>query len=165
METEIWGLAKDYGGYYEVSTFGNVRRIKVDGFGRRCSIGRNLRPQKHPKGYLLVFPSVHGIQRGVTVHSLVAGTHIGKRPSGKEVNHKDGNKTNNALWNLEYKTPIGNMRHAEKTGLLGHSLDKGKVAEIRKIGRSMRQVDIAKRFGVSQVTIGLVLRKKTWRYF
>ena len=76
---------------------------------------RVLRPRTHPSGYLY-----YGlfIGKGKTKqrlwrrgHRLVAQTFLGKIPKGKEVNHKDGDKHNNSLANLEYLTRSENQLH------------------------------------------------------
>lgn len=53
----------------------------------------------------------------VRVHSLVAQYFIGPRPKGMQVNHIDGNKTNNHYSNLEYVTPLRNVQHSVEMGL------------------------------------------------
>lgn len=69
-------------------------------------------------GYPLIsLPNGKGKKRLHTVHSLVAGVFIGRRPPNHEINHKDGCKTNNHVSNLEYVIPSENIRHAFKTGL------------------------------------------------
>jgi hypothetical protein len=97
------------GGNYEVSDHGDVRRT---------GSARNLRPFRQPRGgYLLVKPSIGGRAKNVTVHSLVAVAFLGARPHGAQVNHRDGNKSNNAASNLEYVTASENMAHAIRMGL------------------------------------------------
>jgi len=67
--------------------------------------------------YVTVTLMQNGIQAGRSLHRLVA-EHFLDRVDGKnEVNHKDGNKLNNAVGNLEWSSPKENMRHSVKTGL------------------------------------------------
>ena len=69
-------------------------------------------------GYPLIsLPNGKGKKRLHTVHSIVAGVFIGRRPPNHEINHKDGCKTNNHVSNLEYVIPSDNIRHAFETGL------------------------------------------------
>lgn len=74
---------------------------------------RKLRAVENGRGYLRVVCG--GKLR--SVHALVAEAFIGPRPSGLEVNHKDGDKRNNRPENLEYVTRSENMRHCFRIGL------------------------------------------------
>lgn len=103
------------GGIYLVSSLGNVRR-KQPGKGAR--IGKNLTPSVDTVGYLVVTPCVKGIRRVTRIHCLVADAFLGPRIHGMQINHKDGNKTNNIPSNLEYVTQAENMAHAGRTGLM-----------------------------------------------
>lgn len=51
------------------------------------------------------------------IHDIVTEYFLGKKPVGMTVNHKDGNKSNNSIGNLEYLSPSDNQRHAIATGL------------------------------------------------
>lgn len=99
-----------HGGYYEVSNLGNVRRAKP---GIATFVGRPLFPIESGRGYDQV--ALSGLtDRRAYVHHLVAEAFLGHR--GKQiVNHKDGNKRNNASSNLEYVTARGNCLHALAT--------------------------------------------------
>jgi hypothetical protein len=100
---EEWRPVKGREGQNEVSNLGRVRsRRKI------------LKPLPHTSGYRCV--SLDG-RRSRTIHSVVAEAFIGPRPTGMDVNHIDGDKTNNAASNLEYVTRKGNMAHARETGL------------------------------------------------
>lgn len=87
---------------YEVSTSGAVR---VDGILRV--------PYTTDKGYLRV--TIGG--KSVPVHRLVAAAFIPNPLGHKEVNHLDGDKTNNAIRNLEWCSRSDNMKHAYANGL------------------------------------------------
>jgi hypothetical protein len=87
---------------YEISTDG---RVRVDG---------NIRePFLTDKGYLRVTIG----EKSISVHRLVAQTFIPNPLMKKEVNHKDGVKTNNCVANLEWSTRSENMKHAYAAGL------------------------------------------------
>jgi len=60
---------------------------------------------------------ITGQRRAFLVHRIVWETFVGEIPEGLQINHKDGNKLNNHLSNLEVVTPKENMRHAVRTGL------------------------------------------------
>lgn len=101
-------------GFYEVSDWGRVRRAKP---GARTKVGRLLKTPVSSHGYATAHCYFSGKARGKYVHRLVAEAFIGPCPPGKQVNHKDGVKTNNNAANLEYVTPKDNTAHARRTGL------------------------------------------------
>ncbi len=117
-------------GNYAVSNLGRVKRLTE---GRRTYPGRLMKLVKLKIGYYSVAPTVNGKNKTVLVHSLVAEAFIGPRPEGKEVNHKDGDKTNNCVENLEYVSHKQNVHHARDMGLIGCSQihDELKVSRIR----------------------------------
>ena len=95
-------------GYYEVSDLGNVRRAKP---GISTFVGRPVMPIASAGGYVMV--RLNGpFVRHAYAHHIVMEAFIGPRPTDRVVNHKDGNKQNNALSNLEYVTRKENSKHA-----------------------------------------------------
>jgi hypothetical protein len=156
---------------YSVSNLGRVRR---ETSGRATYAGRLLKVRPNPKGYLYVFPSAQGKRRVLYIHSLVAKAFIGPRPEGYEVNHRDGDKTNNTRANLEYVTGTDNIRHGFAEGLIvspkgtAHGMAILTVDEVKAIremarqGRSQRSIAIA--FGVAQGTVSAVILRKHWAH-
>lgn len=103
---EIWKDIEGYNGKYQVSSWGRVRNAE------RGSI---LTPYKNKKGYLKVGLCVSGRKspKKYRVNRLVAKAFI-ENPKGlPQVNHKDGNKENNSVTNLEWITNSDNMKHAK----------------------------------------------------
>ena len=76
-----------------------------------------LKPFKNPDGYCLVDISHNGKTYTRQLHRLVALTFIPNPLNLETVNHKNGDKECNAVWNLEWMTRLDNVRHAWKTGL------------------------------------------------
>lgn len=75
-----------------------------------------LKPSVNHGGYNIVNFLTGGKRKGFAVHTLVANQYIENQdPSRTQVNHRDGNKTNNCADNLEWVTPEENIRHAIKT--------------------------------------------------
>lgn len=71
-------------------------------------------------GYRAVSLRKEGIRKNICVHVLLAKIFIPNPKNLPEVNHKDGNKLNNSLHNLEWVAYVDNIRHAFSTGLTKH---------------------------------------------
>lgn len=81
--------------------------------------GNLLSRQILNSGYYIVHLYNHNRRKAMTIHRLVALHFIPNPENKKYVNHLDGNKLNNAKWNLAWATNSENMLHAFKTGLMG----------------------------------------------
>lgn len=90
---EEWKEIPGYEGLYEVSNKGNVRNV------RRNTL---LRLQKTKYGYIQVYLYKNGIRTGLRVHRLVAQAFLLNTDNLPEVNHRDEDKTNNRVDNLEF---------------------------------------------------------------
>lgn len=125
---ENWLPVIGYEGTYDVSDLGRVRRVgratrSGKGRGGGARIGRILRTQVVHGGYRTVHLWLAGSQKVHLVAGLVAEAFIGPRPIGREVNHIDGVKKNNAAANLEYLTRSENLTHAYQLGLRSRSVE------------------------------------------
>jgi len=117
-ETEIWQAHPGIPGI-EVSTFGNVRtldRLVSSEKYTRFTKGRILKQYDNGRGYLNVSIPIDGKWTSKRVHRLVAQTFIKNPYSLPEINHKDGNKTNNNVSNIEWCTGEYNIEYREKYG-------------------------------------------------
>ena len=94
---------------YQASNFGYIYSKKSN---------RVLKSHFNEKGYLRVCLYVDGKPTTQKVHRLVALAFLENPKNYKEVNHKDGNKTNNCVENLEWCTHLENMRHAYQNNLI-----------------------------------------------
>lgn len=112
MAVERWKPVKGYEGLYDVSDAGRVRSLK-----RTTTNGRILTLHtSQQNGYVYATLCKNGVKRSKRVHRLVM-TAFAPDTEKPQINHKDGNKTNNALCNLEWCTGKENMAHAYATGL------------------------------------------------
>lgn len=144
-------------GWYEVSSLGRVRRrLPAPG----TFPGRMLRLTVASHGYATVRASLGNAMsvHTVSVHDLVTSAFLGQRPPGTEVNHKDGNKTNNYVANLEYVSHSANVLHTYRLGLHAQAtLDTSDVARIKAILADDRRrgigVALATLYGVTPTTI------------
>ena len=107
-----------------------------------------------------------------TVHRLVAETFLPREEGRDYVNHKDGNKHNNTVDNLEWCTNEYNHEHATATGLKpkGERIGSSKLTEqsVRAIKRLLSQgftrEKIAALFDVNHTSITHISTGKTWKH-
>lgn len=122
MYAEIWKDIKDYEGLYEVSNLGSVRRkgyISTKGKnGYRVFESRELKSWHNYKGYIKVALCKNGISHEKFVHRLVAEAFIDNPNNLPQVNHIDGDKSNNDFYNLEWCTCKENIRHSYDNNLI-----------------------------------------------
>ena len=118
---EIWKAIKDYEGLYVVSDIGKVKGLhrSVVHMGRKITIKEKiLHNRVNNFGYKEVRLSKDGKTTTKFIHILKAQAFIPNPEGKKEVNHKDGNKVNNHISNLEWVTHAENIKHAYSSGLI-----------------------------------------------
>ena len=160
---------KGYEGLYEVSSFGRVRSLRRKDRLNRQITTKILYIKKHRDGYLQVSLSKDGKYNYLYIHRLV-GKHFISNPQNKKfINHKDGNKKNNFVGNLEWCTKSENMIHA--TILVPNYAERRskltsiQVREIRRmLAMGKSQAEIGRHFGVGQTTISRIKHKKRWSH-
>lgn len=103
----------------DMNPVSGFERYKVtrDGKVFACHLGKYLTPYNNGIGYMAVKLSDGVKRRQFYVHRLVAEAYLGAT-SGMDVNHKDGDKSNNSVENLEIVTHQENMKHAFDNKLL-----------------------------------------------
>ena len=114
--TEIWRDITNYEDTYQISNLGNVRSkdrvvLYIDK-RKRIFPGQTMKLNIDTKGYYKVNLRKNNKFKSLRIHKLVA-EHFLKKEIGKNiVNHKDGNKLNNCVDNLEFVTISENTIHA-----------------------------------------------------
>jgi hypothetical protein len=173
---EKWLPIAGTDGRYEVSNMGQVRRVVA---ARGATAGRILAPQKtgKEKQYRKVVLGRKNPMQ-VTVHRLVAIAFLGSPPTPKhQVNHIDGDGSNNAVTNLEWVTRSENGEHSYRvlgrkavvplgTAQWNSKLDNKRVSEIRRLWATglFTQDELAGRFAVLQTTISRVVLRQSWKH-
>lgn len=166
---EIWRWVNGYEGLYMVSDHGRV--MSMPGTyefrdGMRSKSGRLMELQDNGKGYKMVPLSRSGKTEFRTVHRLVAIAFLENKENKPDVNHIDGNKSNNRLSNLEWVTKKENMAHARdvlQTVPTNRDFTEEQIIAIRSDERCERE--IADEYGVTQSTINAIRTGRTYRSF
>lgn len=155
---------------YEDYFISNIGRVFSK--QKNNSAGGFLKPGVS-KGYKHVTLCTNGKRKIEKVHRLVAAAFIENMADKPQVNHKDGDKLNNIADNLEWCTASENGKHAYTTGLsrcrggedAGNAkLKNSDIPTIRKmITSGMRQIDIAKQYGVTRESITSIKMGRNWK--
>lgn len=173
-----WKSPKGYKGLYLVSTNGQVKSLArakpmPRGGGIHYKQERILKAIPGSHGYLGLSLCKNGKVSSFLIHRLMAEMFLPNPKDKREVNHKDGNKLNNRIENLEWVTKLENMQHASRNGLVAHGemktrqakLTDQKVLEIlRRIAVGEKQYRIAQSIGVSQAIVSEVKHGKKWKH-
>lgn len=191
METEVWKDIQGYEGLYQISNIGRVksleRKVSHSKGGLRQVNKRILKNLLNKYGYAYVKLNNTG-KKYFSLHRLVALNFIANPENYKQVNHKDFNKLNNNVSNLEWCSCTMNIRydwlhkrreHQRKISSetiaksdiwrkgSEHSqakLNDAQVLKIREMVKTKSHMEIAKLFGVSRPTITLIANRKLWRH-
>ena len=125
MQEEIWRDINSYEGLYQVSNLGNVKRVKAiitdvaqGSIRQREFSSRVLKQSVAGCGYLSVKLSKDGKVHRFNVHKLVAQAFIPNPDNLPEINHKDENKLNNCVDNLEWCTSMYNANYGNRNNLI-----------------------------------------------
>ena len=149
---------------YSVSSLGEVRNDQREKILKQATQG----------GYKFVTLSINNRAKRLRVHRLVAEAFISNIEKKPYVNHKDGDRSNNKVENLEWVTPAENTQHAVQTGLLKSSRSV-KVVQYSLNGERIKefesQTEAANALGIQQAKISDVCNGKRqttggfqWRY-
>lgn len=135
---EEWKLV--YSGQYAVSSFGRVVSLYLKGKFRVKEM-----VQRDSASYLKVHLHIAGESKLVSVHRIVATAFISNPENLPEVNHKDGNKHNNHVDNLEWVSKSQNKRHSIDVLKRTHPL-QGKCLDVSCVFREVEQYTLAGEF-------------------
>lgn len=172
--SEIWMPIPGYVNLFSVSDCGRVRRennARTGGY----KAGRIYENKLMPNGYFMTRLNLNGKTIAIMTHRLVAMAFLGiPDDPAFEVNHKNGNKQDNRVSNLEWVTRSENKHHAYD--VLGNIGPRGEICGMSKLTEddvlkiiAMRKEgllykDIAKQFPVSSVQIGRICAGTRWAH-
>lgn len=126
---EVWKDVIGYEGLYQVSNKGRVKSLITPGKKRHHMKEMILKQTYDNYGYLQLNLHKNGTRCSRKVHRLVATAFIEKPDCCPlTVNHKDGVKTNNSVYNLEWCTNRENLLHAHRNGLINNKGENSSTA-------------------------------------
>lgn len=170
---EIWRQIPFTGGTYEVSNIGRLRSwIKQGGQSRR-SKPTLLKLSINQGGYLTAYCKLkeNGLFKNIRIHRIVAELFLDNPLNFKIVNHKDGNKLNNSVDNLEWCDSTYNNQHAFFKGLIIPAMGENRKKS------SLKEVDVltilasketcralGKKYSVNHTSISAIRSGKAWNH-
>jgi len=171
-DTIIWKPISGCSGYYEVNNYGEVRSVgRLNKLGNYIH-GKVLSCSPNSQGYKHFRAFVDGKKKVLKAHRCVALEFIPNPENKPFVNHKDGNKSNNQISNLEWATASENQKHAYKTGLKSQpkgckhansKLTKFDVNEIKRLLKEgVSQQAISEKFDIHQSGVSKIKRNKAY---
>lgn len=177
---EIFKDIKGYEGLYQISNLGRIKSLARRKKARRNKAGihytlpvtekiMRLRPDKN-FGYYYTNLSKNGKMKTHKAHRLVAEHFIPNPQNKYAVNHKDGNKANNTITNLEWVTQSENEIHANLNKLKIHKPERAggvklnwdKVAKIRNEANSKTYEQLSMEYKVSPSQIFRIINNERW---
>lgn len=169
MDGEIWKKIENAADGYFVSNFGRIK----SSLSRFNSSYWILKQQKQKFGYLRV-TFLKKKSSANFVHRVVATAFLDNPYNKPDVNHKNGNKEDNRVENLEWCTESENIRHAISTGLkIMHKGEKHNLAKLtnldvlnikKELFNKTNQYELAKKYNVTQTCISNINRGITWSH-
>lgn len=171
---ELWKDVRGYEGFYQVSSIGRVKSLERVGYGGRIFPERILKQNPDSYGYPFVGLHKNGQSKTRCVHRLVAEAFIPNPLHLKEVNHKDENKWNNHVLNLEWCTTKYNLTYGHRLDCARgershlHKLTSEQIEEIRAVcvkgDPEYGYSALGRKYGVSHTAIEWIVKRKSWKH-
>lgn len=168
-ENNSLGLSRNK--FEKWSTLGDFSSYLVSSSGRIWSkrSKKYLKATQHPyTGYMKIKLKRDSDGHAVTLylHRLIASVFLPNLEDKPEVNHRDGNKKNNSVWNLEWVTKEENQRHAQIHGLGNVKLKPIEVENIFYLAwaSDMTQEEIGNLYGVRRSIVSDIKNRKAWEF-
>jgi hypothetical protein len=168
---ETWKNIIGFDGEYQVSNLGRIKSLKKN------KLEKLLSQCNHTNGYKYVSLSKNGVAKHYYVHRLVAESFLLNSDNKLEVNHIDGDKTNNHVENLQWVTRQENVKHEFDNGygyvpnLKGENHGSSKLKESQVINiyiayhkDNIRISDLSKKYNISESAIDSIVKNRNWKH-
>lgn len=164
---ETWKTVIDFSNY-QISNKGRV-------INRKKGWYLHPAPNKKRRNYYYISLQQNGKRKNLLLSRLVAIHFIANPLNKTQVNHKNGDKSNNNVNNLEWVTPKENVAHAILNGFIAEPLrgskqpraiiNEGNVINIRKLAKNgMYHRIIAKKYNIGVSTVTHIVNKTRWSW-
>lgn len=176
---EIWLDLVGFEGIYKISNYGRIKRLQREwrsgrNGSQRKSLSESIVKQRRLKsGYVKTTLCKDGVKKSYSVHILVAKTFIPNPENKPQVNHKDMNKENNMVENLEWNTAKENVAHCRKNKYIDNhaktrnkKIDKSLALTIREYYNTHKNKshrEISKEFNVSYYTVKNIISGRFYK--
>jgi len=170
---EIWKDIPNYQGIYQISNFGNIKSLSFGAKNKKITNKpKILKSSPSNCGYYKIQLYKNGKSKMFYIHRLVAEIFIPNPQNKPQVNHKDGNKSNNHISNLEWCSAKENTNHALLNGLRKQCKP---ILQLTKNGNIVKKWDsisicaCSLNYKISNISACLCKRSKTaygyrWEY-
>ncbi|MHA1754674.1 MAG: NUMOD4 domain-containing protein [Candidatus Odinarchaeia archaeon] len=150
---ENWKPLLKFNNFYEVSNLGNIRSIARTIITKN-NVQRKLKSKQlktfiNENGYSIVSIRFNNLHYNLKIHRVVATVFISNPKHKLTINHKDGNKQNNNVLNLEWATHSENIKHAYNNKLNHNDNQLKPVLQFSKTGMFIHEhksISAAKKF-------------------
>lgn len=161
QDSETWKDIPSYEGIYQISNNSQVKSLRS---------GKKLTISFVPYGFVKL--CVNGVAKKHYVHRLVAVAFIPNPENKSMINHKDGDKRNNAITNLEWCDAKHNVKHAYESNLMpsceNHSRAKFTNDQVRQMrldrSNGLSRKFIMQKFNLSKLQYTRIIYRKTWKH-
>lgn len=177
---EKWVDIAELDNFYQVSNFGRIKRksrfvVNNTNGGIRKVREEIAAIQDNGRGYKQIYVSINRKRKVFYVHRLVAKYFISNPSNKDEVNHIDGNKSNNNISNLEWVTRLENVKHANDNSLTlkgedvwNCKLTESKVRAIKRLfsmkNNKTSQTYLCKKLNISAAQMSRIINGTRWKY-